>query len=676
MARRRDAEVVAQLFVNVDERRREGTPSRTEKQRPCAWPEPWYGSCPRMTTRVSAYGVRWRAANTSSGDGYRVVLALRRTKACRLVQYGLVNSARSTGFQSVLAVTRSLSITVRASMLPGSLSPIDSLRVPGCAGDAADPHSSGPELPGGAAAVGEADDLTGLGAGGNKARKLEFLCAEALATGARSLVTVGAAQSNHCRMTAAAGARLGLEVHLVLSGDRPARLDGQPGVAALFGASSTSSAAPTITRASWRSPGSRSLPNWLPMGRRRGRFRSAAARRRVPSATCAYGELIDQCDHQASTRAAIVLTSSSGGTHAGLVAGRALLRAAGPEVPPMLAIGVAKGVVAGVPDITAMAREALALLGAATRWWPTTTSRLDDRWLGDEYGVPTRAGDEAIEWAARHGGWVLDRTYTGKGFSGLLGNAAAGSWSAGDDVVFVHTGGLPSVFTGLRVGPVWSGRVSEGPASLALRAVSEILEVDLLAFERGDGNQRKAVVDGVRRSLETGFVLTRHDLSEDLLDTAYAMLRQFFTAPAEEKQRWTGARCPRPDGIHRGARRDGGVERHAGLEGDAQLVDADPEPGHPLKRKFPQAYPDQVLPEETVPGSPRCSTSSTTRSPSCSGGSCASSPRASAATRRSSTRWSPTVRRSPGRSAIRRWRSPRATARALRVGRPSTATST
>ena len=109
----------------------------------------------------------------------------------------------------------------------------------------------------------------------------------------------------------------------------------------------------------------------------------------------------------------------------------------------------------------------------------------------------------------------------------------------------------------------------------SVAAVSEILEVDMLAFERGDRNQRKAVVDGVRRSLETGFVLTRHDLSEDLLDTAYGMLRQFFTAPLEDKQRWTVPGRPRPDRLHRRPRRDGGVERHAGLEGDAQLVDAD-----------------------------------------------------------------------------------------------------
>jgi 1-aminocyclopropane-1-carboxylate deaminase/D-cysteine desulfhydrase-like pyridoxal-dependent ACC family enzyme len=113
----------------------------------------------------------------------------------------------------------------------------------------------------------------------------------------------------------------------------------------------------------------------------------------------------------------------------------------------VLAIGVAKGVIAGRPDAAETARETLALLGAAEALVADDDVEIDDRWLGDEYGVPTRAGDEAIEWAARHGGWVLDRTYTGKGFSGLLGNAAAGRWSAGDDVVFVHTGGLPSVFT-------------------------------------------------------------------------------------------------------------------------------------------------------------------------------------------------------------------------------------
>ena len=106
--------------------------------------------------------------------------------------------------------------------------------------------------------------------------------------------------------------------------------------------------------------------------------------------------------------------------------------------------------------------------------------------------------------------------------------------------------------------------------------MSEILDVDLLAFERGSGEQRRAVVDGVRRSLETGFVLTRHDLSEDMLDTAYGMLVEFFTSPPDEKQRWVAPGANGQTGLHRTARRDGGIERAPRLEGDAQLGDADP----------------------------------------------------------------------------------------------------
>lgn len=85
------------------------------------------------------------------------------------------------------------------------------------------PLEAGPVLPGGSRLWVKRDDLTGLGAGGNKARKLEYLCGQAVADGADTLVTVGAAQSNHCRMTAAAGAVLGLEVHVVLSGAAPAQ---------------------------------------------------------------------------------------------------------------------------------------------------------------------------------------------------------------------------------------------------------------------------------------------------------------------------------------------------------------------------------------------------------------------------------------------------------------------
>ncbi len=305
----------------------------------------------------------------------------------------------------------------------------------------------GPGLPGGARLWVKRDDLTGLGVGGNKARKLEFLCGEALRAGARSLVTVGASQSNHCRTTAAAGAVLGLEVHLVLSGDRPARLTGNLLLADLFGAQLHFVGCPAshwgeleIAREQLTDEliGDGAAPHSIPIG---GSTATGALGYLV-----AYLELGAQFRRRRMVPAAIVHASSSGGTHAGLVAGRALLRSLGDDdAPPVLAIGVAKGVVAGVPDVKALAAEALALIGSTAELRDDDVE-IDGRWLGEDYAVSTRAGEEGVRWAAVHGGWVLDRTYTGKGFAGLLGNAATGRWGPRDEVVFIHTGGLPSVF--------------------------------------------------------------------------------------------------------------------------------------------------------------------------------------------------------------------------------------
>jgi 1-aminocyclopropane-1-carboxylate deaminase/D-cysteine desulfhydrase-like pyridoxal-dependent ACC family enzyme len=115
-------------------------------------------------------------------------------------------------------------------------------------------------------------------------------------------------------------------------------------------------------------------------------------------------------------------------------------------VPEVLAIGVAKGVNIGMPDVADLARDTIGLIGGDGATIDHGDVRLDPNWIGDDYAVPTRAGDAAIRWAARHGGWVLDRTYSGKGFAGLVGNAEAGRWPDGCDVVFVHTGGMPAVF--------------------------------------------------------------------------------------------------------------------------------------------------------------------------------------------------------------------------------------
>lgn len=129
----------------------------------------------------------------------------------------------------------------------------------------------------------------------------------------------------------------------------------------------------------------------------------------------------------------------------------------------------------------------------------------------------------------------------------------------------------------------------------------EILDVDLLSFENGGGDARRAVVDGLMRSLSNGFVYVNHDVSEDLIDTAYGMLETFFSLDAATKNRFVAP------GTH-------GQTGYTGLlvetAATAEVADwkemvnwgRNLPAGHPLRTRFPHRYQDQVLPESAVPG--------------------------------------------------------------------------
>jgi 1-aminocyclopropane-1-carboxylate deaminase/D-cysteine desulfhydrase-like pyridoxal-dependent ACC family enzyme len=218
---------------------------------------------------------------------------------------------------------------------------------------------------------------------GRGARKLDFLCGDAVATGARSLVTVGAAQSNHCRMTAAAGARLGLETHLVLSGDRPDEATGNQLLSMLFGAQLHFTGA---EESHWgeleiaREGVSDQLvaeglaPYAIPIG---GSTAVGAL-----GYAAAFIELLDQCEAAGLMPSHVVFTSSSGGTHAGLLAGRAAAAHGGRDVPDVVAIGVAKGVNIGRPDIAGLANQTLTLMQSTAIVAPEDVE-VDTRWIGD-----------------------------------------------------------------------------------------------------------------------------------------------------------------------------------------------------------------------------------------------------------------------------------------------------
>jgi isopenicillin N synthase-like dioxygenase len=128
-----------------------------------------------------------------------------------------------------------------------------------------------------------------------------------------------------------------------------------------------------------------------------------------------------------------------------------------------------------------------------------------------------------------------------------------------------------------------------------------ILDVDLLAFEQGDSQQRRAVVDGVSRSLATGFVYTSHDLSEDMLDTAYGMLEEFFSLPAEDKQRSVAPGTNGQTGYTGLLVETAASSEHPDWK--EMLNWGRPVPdGHPLRLRYPHRYHDPVLPENEVPG--------------------------------------------------------------------------
>ena len=279
------------------------------------------------------------------------------------------------------------------------------------------------------------DDLTGLGGGGNKVRKLERTLAAALRDGADCLVTTGAAQSNHARLTAAAGARLGLPVTLVLAGDprHPAAAPaGNLLLDEIFGArirwagdadDLRLAAVADETAAELASAGAR--PAVIPFG---GSNRDGAL---------AYADAARELHHQLRAQlrdqrqATSVVAVGSGGTMAGLVA----------ELGPERVLGVHAGAVAGPAEAVA----ALASTITAERQNPQALRLRTDQ-VGVGYGSLTEPAAAAIRLAARAEGIVLDPTYTGRAMAGLIAAVRDGDLDRDAPVVFWHTGGLPGLF--------------------------------------------------------------------------------------------------------------------------------------------------------------------------------------------------------------------------------------
>jgi L-cysteate sulfo-lyase len=282
------------------------------------------------------------------------------------------------------------------------------------------------------------EDLLPLAFGGNKLRNLEFLVGAALADGADTLVTSGRRWSNHCRLTAAAGARAGLAVELVLSGPPPSTAG--PGVRLMTSLGATVHQLPTADRAARDAEVERVARAVEARGGRP--YVIGVGGTGVVGAwgqVLAAAELFDQADAAGLTVDAIVVPSATGGTQAGLIAGGAGRSPA----TRVLGVLVARPASELRPAIEAMVSGLLAGTGRSAG--EPAAIDLDATQLGEGYGRPTAAAGEAADLLARTEGILVDPIYTAKALAALVDGVRRGAWD-GQRVVFWHAGGLPGIF--------------------------------------------------------------------------------------------------------------------------------------------------------------------------------------------------------------------------------------
>jgi D-cysteine desulfhydrase family pyridoxal phosphate-dependent enzyme len=276
------------------------------------------------------------------------------------------------------------------------------------------------------------DDCTGLAGGGNKARKLNYLCADAVVQGADTLVTGGGRQSNHVRMTIAAANKLGLRACAVLSSDEPSLASGNvvldyvlapdfvwAGRLAYYPLEEKIAAVCDALRAEGRAP------YQIPIGGA------------TPIGALGYIDAADEIVEQLGVAPALTITADgSGGTHAGLVAGFG---------DHASVVGFDVGTRPDLDEV--VPREAAAAADLAGRAAPVGDVRVEHDYFGADYGAPTDAAREALHLFATAEGLLLDPVYSGKAAAGLVDYARTGRLPASGPIVFMHTGGVPALFT-------------------------------------------------------------------------------------------------------------------------------------------------------------------------------------------------------------------------------------
>lgn len=282
------------------------------------------------------------------------------------------------------------------------------------------------------------DDLTAFGFGGNKARKLDFLIADALRSHSDTLLTVGSSQSNFCRMVAAYGSVHAMSVHLVLGGKKPDTPTGNLRLNHMLGAECYH-----VDSRNWDEWEARAaaLEGVL---RQRGRM---VYRLPIGGSTpigalgyvAAMSEILDDEQRLGVKFTTIVLASGSAGTQAGLLVGKALADWPG----QVLGFSVAKEGRQLQQDVLSLAQATAAMFGIAI---DERAVCVDDSCLGSGYGQSTKECEDAVRFFARKCGVFLDYVYTGKAAAGLMKYLTTGRFEPGSAILFLHTGGSAEIF--------------------------------------------------------------------------------------------------------------------------------------------------------------------------------------------------------------------------------------
>jgi len=286
------------------------------------------------------------------------------------------------------------------------------------------------------------DDLLGLAAGGNKTRKLEFLVADALAKGADTLITVGAPQSNHCRLTLAAAAKEGLKCRLVLeqrvAGSYNPKATGNNFLYNLLGCEKIS----VVNAGDDLNAAMQAHAAELEAQGRKGYIIPGGGSNTLGAlgyVSCAH-EIAAQSFELGLTFDRIVVASGSCGTHSGLLVGA---KSVNFDVP-ITGINVRRPRAEQEGNLLKLARETAALLEIASPEAKDVTAL--DEWVGPGYSLPTDEMIEAVRMTAQLEAVLLDPVYSGKAMAGLIGLVRRGELKRGERVLFVHTGGAPALY--------------------------------------------------------------------------------------------------------------------------------------------------------------------------------------------------------------------------------------